>query len=86
MSECKLYYLLSIFESPYKKWENTKTNKSKKIQNNNNNKNIYVAVRQDAGAPKNGQKLVEEVKKCKDWNLTVYRWLMRALLTKKTQF
>jgi len=36
MSECKLYYLLSIFESPHKKWENTKTNKSKKIQNDNN--------------------------------------------------
>jgi hypothetical protein len=24
-----------------------------------------------------------EVKKYKDWNLTVYRWLMRAMLTKK---
>jgi len=35
---------------------------------------------------KNGQKLVEEVQKYKDWNLTVYFWLVRALLTKKIQF
>jgi hypothetical protein len=34
----------------------------------------------------NGQKMVEEVQKCKDWNLTVFRWLMKALLTKKIQF
>jgi len=34
----------------------------------------------------NGQKLVEEVKKYKDENLTVYFWPMRALLTKKIQF
>jgi len=36
--------------------------------------------------PENGQKLVEEVQKYKDWNLTVFCWLMRALLTKKIQF
>jgi hypothetical protein len=34
----------------------------------------------------NGQKLVEEVQKYKDWNLTVFCWLIRALLTKKIQF
>jgi hypothetical protein len=34
----------------------------------------------------NGQKLVEEVQKYKDWNLIVYRWPMRALLMKKIQF
>jgi len=34
----------------------------------------------------NGQKLVEEVQKYKNWNLTVYRWPMRALLMKKIQF
>jgi hypothetical protein len=34
----------------------------------------------------NGQKLVEEVLKYKDWNLTIFCWLMRALLTKKIQF
>jgi hypothetical protein len=27
--------------------------------------------------------LVEKVQKYKDWNLTVYFWLMKALLTKK---
>jgi hypothetical protein len=36
--------------------------------------------------PENGQKLVEEVQKYKDGNLTVYRWLVRALLMKKIQF
>jgi len=36
--------------------------------------------------PKKSQKLVEDVKKYKDWNMTVYCWLMRALLTKKSQF
>jgi hypothetical protein len=30
--------------------------------------------------------LVKEVQKYKDWNLTVYHWLIRALLTKKIQF
>jgi hypothetical protein len=34
----------------------------------------------------NGQKLVEEVQKYKDWNWAVFYWLMRALLTKKIQF
>jgi len=34
----------------------------------------------------NGQKLVEEVQKYKNWNLTVHRWPMRALLMKKIQF
>jgi len=34
----------------------------------------------------NGQKLVEKVSKYKDWNLTVFCWLMIALLTKKIQF
>jgi len=38
------------------------------------------------GRPENGQKLVEEVQKYKDENLTVYRWLVRALLMKKIQF
>jgi len=33
----------------------------------------------------NGQKLVEDFQKYKDWNLTVFYWLMRALLTKKIQ-
>jgi len=36
--------------------------------------------------PENGQKLVEEVQKYKDWNLTVYRWPVRALLIKKILF
>jgi len=34
----------------------------------------------------NDQKLVKEVSKYKDWSLTVYHWLMRALLIKKIQF
>jgi len=34
----------------------------------------------------NSQKLIEEVQKYKDWNLTVFCWLIRALLTKKIQF
>jgi len=34
----------------------------------------------------NGQKLVEEVQKYKDWNLMVFCWLMRTLLTNKIQF
>jgi len=38
------------------------------------------------GAPKNGQRLVKEVQKYKDWNLTVYYWLMKAILTKKIEF
>ena len=36
--------------------------------------------------PKNGQKLVEEVQKYKDENLTAYRWLVRVMLMKKIQF
>jgi len=36
--------------------------------------------------PENGQKLVEEVEKYKEWNLIVYFLLMRALLPKKIQF
>ena len=36
--------------------------------------------------PKNGQKLVEEFLKYKCWNLTVYHWLVRALLIKKILF
>jgi len=36
--------------------------------------------------PENGQKLVEEVKKYKDWNLTVYHWPVRILLIKKILF
>jgi hypothetical protein len=36
--------------------------------------------------PKNGQNLVEGVQKNKDWNLTVYIWLMSVLLKKKIQF
>jgi hypothetical protein len=31
-------------------------------------------VRKDVGAPKNGQNLVEDIQKCKYWNLTIYRW------------
>jgi len=34
----------------------------------------------------NNQKLVEGVQKYKDWNLTVFCWLMRAMLIKKIQF
>ena len=37
-------------------------------------------------AKTNGQKLVEEVKKYKCWNLTVYHRPVRALLTKKILF
>jgi len=36
--------------------------------------------------PENNQKLVEGVQKYKDWNLTVFCWLMRAMLIKKIQF
>jgi len=36
--------------------------------------------------PENGQKLVEEIQKYKDWNLTIYFQLMKALLMKKNQF
>jgi hypothetical protein len=36
--------------------------------------------------PENSQNLVKEVQKYKDWNLTVFCWLMKALLTKKIQF
>jgi len=36
--------------------------------------------------PENGQNLIEEVQKYKDWNWTVYIWLMKSLLTKKIQF
>ena len=36
--------------------------------------------------PKNAQKLIEDVQKYKNEFLTVYHWLMRALLTKKIQF
>jgi len=36
--------------------------------------------------PKNSQKLVEQVKKYKDWNLTIYFLPIRVLLTKKIQF
>jgi hypothetical protein len=35
---------------------------------------------------KNGQILVEEVQKYKDWNLIVYIGLVEVLLTKKIQF
>jgi len=34
----------------------------------------------------NSKKLVEKVKKYKDWNLTIYFLLMRALLTNKILF
>lgn len=34
----------------------------------------------------NGQSLVEKVKKYKDWNLTIYFRLIKALLGKKIQF
>jgi len=36
--------------------------------------------------PENGQKLVEEVQKYKDWNLTVYHGPVRVLLIKKILF
>jgi hypothetical protein len=32
----------------------------------------------------NSQNLVEEVQKYKDWNLIVFCWLMRALLTENS--
>jgi len=34
----------------------------------------------------NDLKLVKDVKKYKDWNLTVFYWLMRVMLAKKIQF
>jgi len=40
----------------------------------------------DVGALENSQKLVEGVQKYKIWILTIYFWLMRALMTKKIQF
>jgi hypothetical protein len=57
--------LLFIFESSQKK--KYKKNKSRKnsIIIIINKINKYVAVRKDAGAPKNGQKLVEDVQKYK---------------------
>jgi hypothetical protein len=36
--------------------------------------------------PENGKNLVKEVQKYKDWNLTLYRWSVRALLMKKIWF
>jgi hypothetical protein len=36
--------------------------------------------------PENGQNLVKEVQKYKGWNLTVFCWFIRAMLTKKIQF
>jgi len=51
----------------------------KNPKNNNSEK-------KDAKALKKWLKLVEKVQKYKYWNLTVFCWLMRALLTKKIQF
>ena len=34
----------------------------------------------------NGQKLVEEVQKYKDWNLKLYHWSVRTLLINKIWF
>jgi len=37
------------------------------------------------GHTTNGQRLIEEVKKYKDWNLIVYFLVMKALLTEKNK-
>ena len=50
------------------------------------NQKIYSSEKKIQGRLENGQRLVEEVKKYKDWNLTIYFLLIKALLTKKIQF
>jgi hypothetical protein len=70
--------LLPIFRSPHKK-NTKKLKKYIRKKKNSSEKRILKCL-------ENGKKLVEEVKKYKDWNLIVYFWLMRALLTKKIQF
>jgi len=55
--------------------------RTKYKKNNNNSSEKRMPER-----PENGQKLVEEVQKYKDSNLTVYRWPVRALLIKKILF
>jgi len=64
----------------------TKKRKKKKNQKTivgRKQKNIYSNEQGTQGYPENDQRLVEKVQKYKDWNLTVYFWLMKALLTKK---
>jgi len=56
-----------------------KIQKNKYIKNNSSKKRMPECL-------ENGQKLVEEVQKYKDWNLTVYSWPMRALLMMKIWF
>ena len=75
--------LLSIFESPHKK--RRKYNRYRKIYLEENPKN-NKQWEDDVGALENSQKLVEGVQKYKIWILTIYFWLMRALMTKKIQF
>jgi len=69
---CNLFFGL---RTKYKK----KSNKKYYQKNNSSEKRMPEH-------PKNGQKLVDEVQKYKDWNLTVYHWPVRALLIKKILF
>ena len=73
--------LLFYFNCCYLFWIPTQ----KKIENTKSQKNNSSEKRM-LGCPENGQKLVEKVQKYKDWNLTIYFLLMRALLTKNIQF
>jgi hypothetical protein len=67
--------------SPYKK------EKIKKIKNyQKKNQKIYISEKRTSRSLENGQSLVEKVKKYKDWNLTIYFRLIKALLVKKIQF
>jgi len=68
------------FLGPHTKGENTK--KFKKIYSKENQKNNNSEKRIPEHL-ENDHKLVEEVQKYKDWNLTIYFLLMRALLIKK---
>ena len=79
-----LYFFSNLFfyfNCCYLFWIPTK----KKIENTKSQKNNSSEKRM-LGCPENGQKLVEKVQKYKDWNLTIYFLLMRALLTKNIQF
>jgi len=63
------------------------TKKRKKIKKNKNyrkkTKKIYSSERKTHGHLENSQRLVDGDQKYKDWNLTVYFLLMKALLEKK---
>ena len=71
------FWLFLIFTFSLSKIKKYIRTKNKKIQNNNNNEKRLSKCLE------NGYKLVEEVQKYEDWNLTVYFWHIKSLVNKE---